>query len=167
MIRIPFSTPMMQALRSGHKTQTRRVSPPRFNVGDMVGVIETHRISYGAPTMMEVISGGRSDRLHLTYRVDRVVVANTDPVEIARLRDTMTVQRRQWRPPTFLPDWAVRTRIHITKIEEQRLGDITEADAIAEGFPNRAAFLDYFGTLHPGPVDLALPVWAIHFEVLQ
>lgn len=166
MKRIPFSTPMMQSLRAFQKTQTRRMSPPRFKVGDTVGVIETHRISYGAPTMMEVISGGRSDRLHLTYKVDRVVVANTDPAEIARLRDMLTVQKHQWRPPMFLPDWAVRTRIRITKIEEQRLGDITEADAIAEGFTDRAAFLDYFGALHKGPADLTLPVWAIHFEVV-
>ncbi len=28
------------------------------------------------------------------------------------------------------------------------------------------AFLAYFGTLHKGPIDLTLPVWAISFEVV-
>lgn len=166
MKRLTFTLPMVQVLRAGTKTQTRRVTRPRLEVGEIVGVGEAHRITYGAPTMTEVICGERDDRLHLTYRVDRAVVANTDPVEITRLRDTLTVQGRRWRPPMFLPDWAIRTRLKITAIREERLGDISEADARAEGFADRAEFLSYFATLHKGEPDLTLPVWAIHFEVV-
>ena len=77
-----------------------------------------------------------------------------------------TVQNATPRAGRFMPGWAERSRIRITKIEQQPLGDITEADAIAEGFTSRQDFLAYFGTLHKGPIDLTLPVWAISFEVV-
>ena len=40
MIRLPLSLPMAQKFRAGLKTQTRRVSPPRFKVGDVVAIAE-------------------------------------------------------------------------------------------------------------------------------
>ena len=35
MTRLTLSLPMARAFRAGLKTQTRRVSPPRFKVGDV------------------------------------------------------------------------------------------------------------------------------------
>jgi len=174
MKRLTFSLPMVRALYAGLKTETRRTSPPAFSVGEIVAVAEPCRITYGPPTMMEVICGERGDRLHLRYRADDKVIANCDPVEIARMRDMPTVQRCRWRSGRFMPGWAERTRLRILAIEEQRLGDITEADARAEGFDDRAAFLVYFASIDDRvPVDrlrtladLTLPVWAISFEVV-
>jgi len=65
-----------------------------------------------------------------------------------------------------MPDHASPLIVRILAIEEQTLGDITDREAVAEGFADRAAFLAYFGTLHKGPIDLTLPVWAISFEVV-
>jgi len=157
---------MVRAFRAGLKTQTRRVSPPRFEVGEIVAIAEPCRITYGPPTMMEVICGQQGDRLHLRYRADDKVIANCDPVEIARMRDMQTVQRRQWRSARFMPGWAERSRVRITEIRQEALGDITEADAVREGFANVAEFMAYFATLHPGPIDLTLPVWVVSFEVV-
>ena len=73
-----------------------------------------------------------------------------------------------------MPGWAERSRIKITEIREQALGDITEADAVREGFGSRDAFLAYFASIDDRvPVDrlrtladLTLPVWVVSFEVV-
>ena len=65
-----------------------------------------------------------------------------------------------------MPDCVAPLILRITEIREQRLGDVTEADAVREGFANVAEFMAYFATLHPGPVDLTLPVWVVSFEVV-
>lgn len=40
-----------------------------------------------------------------------------------------------WRNPRFMPRWASRHTIEITEIRVERLQEITDADAINEGFP--------------------------------
>ena len=54
--------------------------------------------------------------------------------------------------------------VYIFNLSPYRATDA--ADAVREGFGSREAFLAYFGTLHPGPVDLTLPVWVVSFEVV-
>ena len=159
MTRLVFSLPMVRALRAGLKTQTRRVSPPRFKVGDVVGVGEPCRITIDDVPGDEWLAICR-------YEVDGARKSHDDKTEWLRCCTMDTVANNTLRSGRFMPDWAIRTQLRITKIEEQRLGDISDADAIAEGFTSRDAFLTYFGTLHKGPIDLTLPVWAIHFEVV-
>ena len=73
-----------------------------------------------------------------------------------------------------MPDQVSQLTLRITEIREQRLGDVTEADAAREGFTNREEFLTYMAkTDDRVPVDrlrtladLTLPVWAISFEVV-
>jgi hypothetical protein len=97
-----------------------------------------------------------------------------DPAEIARCAKMPTVINRTPRSARFMPGWAERSRIKITEIREERLGDITEADAVREGFADRAAFLAYFASIDDRvPVDrlrtladLTLPVWVVSFEVV-
>ena len=157
MIRIVFSLPMVRALRAGLKTQDRRVSPPRFKVGDVLGVAEPCTIR---------LDPGEFSIVRCYYAADDKVCLLDDRAERERCATMKTVINATPRSGRFMPDWAVRTKVRITKIEQQRLGDITNEDAHAEGFGSRDAFLDYFGTLHKGPADLTLPVWAIHFEVV-
>lgn len=61
----------------------------------------------------------------------------------------------KWRPSIFMPRWASRITLEITDISVERLQDITEEDAIAEGI-HLCAGIDEEGYTHGyhwGPVS--------------
>lgn len=157
MKRLPFSLPMVRAFRAGRKTQTRRVNPPRFEVGETVAIAEPCTVR---------LDPGEYSIVRCYYAADDAVCILDDRAERERCATMKTVQNATPRSARFMPGWAERSRVRITKIEQQPLGDITNDDAHAEGFGSRDAFLDYFATLHPGPIDLTLPVWVVSFEVV-
>ena len=157
MKRLPFSLPMVRAFRAGLKTQTRRVRPPRFEVGEIVAIAEPCTVR---------LDPGEYSIVRCYYTADDAVCILDDRAERGRCATMKTVQNATPRSARFMPGWAERSRVRITEIREERLGDITEADAVREGFANVAEFMAYFATLHPGPVDLARPVWVVSFEVV-
>ena len=160
MTRLPLSLPMARAFRAGLKTQTRRVSPPKFKVGDVVAIAEPCTISL-------IPCESPYTFLRCDYAAGGSMTLDGNIADKFRHCCTMpTVINRTPRSARFMPGWAERSRIRITEIRQEALGDITEADAVREGFVSRDAFLAYFGTLHKGPIDLTLPVWAISFEVV-
>lgn len=56
--------------------------------------------------------------------------------------------------------------IYITDIRQERLGDITQTDALAEGFASREAFFAYWDSLH-GRLDLNQSVWVLSFQFVN
>jgi hypothetical protein len=90
---------------------------------------ECHRVSGG-------ITGVRVD-----YRAGghRIVERETERVGDALvhyLPDVSTMERPggRWRPSIHMPRWAARIVRPITAVHIKQLQDITEADAVAEGF---------------------------------
>lgn len=54
-------------------------------------------------------------------------------------------------------------KLKILAIREEPLGDITEADALAEGYNTIAEYKEVFERIY-GFWDSALPVWVLDFE---
>ncbi len=134
---ILMSAPMVRAILEGRKTQTRRVYKPREvdNVEDPHGALFAFPTPYGSP----------GDRLwvretwsHDAHDLDTCRAAHEDAspgigygpyyrsTEVAP--DTL-----RWKPSIFMPRWASRITLEVTEVRVQRLQEISEDDAKAEG----------------------------------
>ena len=137
---ILFSAPMVRALLDGSKTQTRRVVKHpllcdlSFIVncgdgwwGDEEGEVQA-RCPYGQP----------GDRLwvreawttHACF--DKVPPRDLTTRSIHYIADG-EIETGKYRPPMFMPRWASRITLEITAVRIERLQDISETDALAEG----------------------------------
>ena len=54
-------------------------------------------------------------------------------------------------------------RLKGTAIRQERLGAMTEGDAVAEGYTNRAHFFNVFESIY-GDADMEQQVWVLAFE---
>ncbi len=143
---ILFSSPMVRALLDGRKTQTRRVltgdKPNSLFNGQWADsyVLDPGNQSWRDQEVRYAVG----DRLyvreawHAARSLDR-----TPPRDIphdADIEYTATARsyaeiglKGKLRPPMFLPRWASRLTLTVTDVRVQRLQDISEAEAIAEG----------------------------------
>ena len=159
---ILFSSPMVRAILSGAKSQTRRVVKPVGNddsfvlqdYGDgwwpfrsddgetaMKGDNEIpHACPYGKP----------GDRLWVreAWRVsapnDKLPPREVKPCDSvhyeADIADAWPARSGKMRPGMFMPRWASRFIAEVTEVRVECLQDISRGDAMAEGcpFPNMA-----------------------------
>ena len=134
---IIFSAPMVQALLTGRKTQTRRLLKGRSGIIAARSVIQNglHWLA---------IEYDRSWPLRLPYAPgDRLYVREAFcprlgyPAAIAkphyRADDDKPEWRGLWKPSIHMPRWASRLTLTVTEVRVQRLQEISEADAVAEG----------------------------------
>jgi hypothetical protein len=68
----------------------------------------------------------------------------------------------QWKSPLFMSAENSRCSIRIEEVSIQKLFDITEDEAKAEGFERIGSFIEYFDLLNP-LVEPNPYVWAIKF----
>lgn len=194
---ILFSGPMVRAILEGRKTQARRVAM-MTKCGVRVFALgcdpapDAARCPYGAP----------GDRLWVreTWAMPRAFDAHSPTTALRRTRGlpnrfyradekiisagAYTGERGRWRSPIHMPRWASRLTLTITDVRVERLQDITEADAQAEGCPvthdghpydppsqdtwqgyGRASFSLLWSKIHgPGAWDANPWVWVVTFE---
>lgn len=142
---ILFNTEMVQAVLEGRKTQTRRIIKPKPEPLEVL-IKETNktRIIEGKFTLCKCPFGEIGDVLwvretwfstrfdckellsigynsHIKYKADN----NYDPV-----KDCVG---RSWKPSIHMPKEAARIFLKIKDIRVERLHNISEVDAIAEG----------------------------------
>lgn len=149
---ILFSGPMVRALLDGTKTQTRRVCKPA----------NEHALSYVVGPFEERgdLTAGRfgDEEGNLTF-----------PCPYGRLGDSLWVREsvadigarltyradtddgahckvKRWTPSIHMPRWASRILLEITNVRVERLQDISEKDAVAEGIARtKAGFWSLYG----------------------
>lgn len=149
---ILFSGPMVRALLDGRKTQTRRIvkgmalewlAPDMFTP-EFVADPANHLCPYGVPGDVLWVRETLKRAPHLwTYAADGMEVDWPARQGLAgKARDTVV--------SIHMPRDACRLRLRITDVRVERLNDISEADALAEGidrvannFGNGPAYCDY------------------------
>lgn len=143
---ILFSAPMVRALLSGTKTQTRRVAKAR----KYPSLLEPGRWADGYVLdlgnrewlMRDCPYGAPGDALwvresHWWFKDEHDPVTGYFPpkltAEDVKYRADGDDGRKVWRPSIHMPRWASRITLQITGMRVERLQDISAADALAEG----------------------------------
>lgn len=134
---ILFSAPMVRAILAGTKTQTRRIyknrKHPDFGcdiAGCELSREKQHVIDRACPY------GQPGDRLWVRETFNLMAVrVNGEEFNPENYRATRTLPDPVlgWRPSIHMPRWASRILLEITAVRVERLNDISEADAMAEG----------------------------------
>lgn len=153
---ILFSTEMVKAILEGRKSQTRRIMKPQPEYssgmekwvlypkqhptvyadlivannycpygkpGDVLWVRETWGIDYfGSAQFWHFKEGLKVKREDIIYKADDIS------------RDTRFLLDRAWKPSIFMPREACRIILEVTDVRVERLQDISEKDARAEGY---------------------------------
>jgi hypothetical protein len=135
-----MSAPMVRAILDGSKTQTRRLLRSEWlrcldpdDEDDMPNILAG--CPYGAPgARLWVRETWAGDDLNgYVYRADHPT-AGLDAGDL----DDGEQQIRRWRPSIFLPRPASRITLDVRGVRVERLHDITNTDAMAEGIPQTA-----------------------------
>lgn len=149
---IIFSAPMIRALLDDRKHQTRRVLKPQ-PLADMslIGIYApklTAVFGYETPDsdLKVRLRFMPRDRVWVkekyaivpstAYRMSEGVNQTVNPSDsdmAAVYAAGWERSKPSWKSPMFMPKWASRITLIITDVRVQRLQDISEDDAIAEG----------------------------------
>lgn len=184
-----FSAPMIVALLAGKKTQTRRIIKPQPNEDGLADDSEPQEYGYawrGTDGSICQCPHGRRGSL-LWVRETWATRPISDHLKPSDLTEDLanilfradekqpTTFAPKWRPSIFMPRWASRITLEITEVRAQRLQDISEEDAIAEGvktlpnsywYPTWArTFCHLWNDINPDNGCEKNPhVWAITFK---
>lgn len=143
---ILFNAEMVKAILGGRKTQTRRPLKPQpvdvipkpkntFSDGRTRWALRTQvEPSRGVMAMCRI--GNVGDRLWVRETWQSGEVALNEPrgaVYRATDPDWETMEGWKWKPSIHMPRWASRITLEITGVRVERLRDISEKDALADG----------------------------------
>jgi len=129
---ILFSSPMVRAILDGRKTQTRRVvrqRPGPFHVGLNLWVREM----WGYSDTSGCVDWKEDGSADVSEWIREAGNEWREPAYWAWLKRPARSLRAGWRPSIHMPRWACRIVLEVTGVRIERVQDITEADAVAEG----------------------------------
>lgn len=162
---------MVLAILAGHKTQTRRLVKlaGRDLALDLAGdeLAQLLQSPYAKP----------GDRLWVKEawrtppefdHLKPSLLAMDIPIEYRA--DGEPKNGGKWRTPLFMPRWASRITVEIVAVRMERLQEISEADARAEGMDSESpveAYSTLWESLHGMDAWAKNPwVWRIEFAVI-
>jgi hypothetical protein len=159
---ILFSGEMVRAILSGQKTQTRRpVKLDLDNCYDTVTPTGIARHPYCQQTIIRDFKcphGQPGDRLWVRETIRKMPGRGNAPVYRADIPDDVA-KDFIWTPSIHMPRGASRITLEVVSVRVERLQDITEADAQAEGV-ERINLTD--GILHGVPLHPVFGVPKVH-----
>lgn len=186
---ILFSAPMIMALLAGAKTQTRRAVTPSRSLVDGRGVRAWPFLDFDGTEWVDQgpspagnpgpylkvanVDGERRHRVYPRYQVGELRwVQETHAFEacegpdgsdadrvLYRATETDPPEGIRWRPSIFMPRWASRITLRVTSVRVERVQDISDEDARAEGVKpwgpsQRGVYgmtLENVGPVYPAP----------------
>ena len=182
---IPFKKPMVRALLDGSKTQTRRVVKPAPQMvtdktiapwdGDPAALMRAleqsgKRCPFGQPG--DQLWVREAWKAHTTF--DHLPPRDIPPSHVWYMADDGYKAESRYRQGMFMPRWASRIMLEVVSVRIERLQDISEADAKAEGcavWPECEAPAAYnlYSALWesingPGSWDANPWVWVVEFK---
>ena len=170
---IIFSTLMVQRLLAGEKTQTRRLVKACYQeYPNVTKHMTSNTFVFHEMGVGEVIKCPHGDPGDILYvketfarypdafaeKINYVYKAGLNP-EYAKII--------KWTPSIFMPKEASRIKLLIKDRWVERLNDISEEDAIAEGVNSVEKYIELWKSLH-GPDSWSKNpwVWVTDFKIL-
>lgn len=144
---ILFSTPMVRAILNGSKTQTRRIVKP-----------QPFEVRHGLPFTMEGLPT-RSISCPYGQAGDRLWVRETFGLYGDKEQHVLHYRATHhrdgagmgWKPSIHMPRWASRITLEITGVRVERLHEINESDAVAEGVERYTGDQNYWRDYFANP----------------
>lgn len=181
---IIFGSEMVKAILEGRKTQVRRVIKPQppddtfendipligyftLSNGEQVGYgfCDVEEKDYKCPFGKPSDTLWVREKFLLHYPEDHSVLY-FDDMEKAGFEQS----EWRWKPSIHMPRWASRINLLIKDVRVERLQDISEEDAYAEGGFTVGQFIELWDSINAKcgySWDENPWVWAIEFEVVK
>jgi hypothetical protein len=168
---ILFSGPMVRSILDGRKTQTRRIIKHRENrwecsddgvTGKAWPFWPCYVFGEPEPIAMPCPYGKPGDRLWVreTFNSDWCdqVIFKADG---GSAKDAGYTKEPKWKRSIHMPRWASRITLEIIAVRVERLNEISEADAIAEG-----VLIDGIGS-PGGPMRVSQRAFKIFWQAIN
>lgn len=171
---ILFSGPMVRAILDGRKTVTRRIVKPQpdaIHGDEPYWNIGGYRLRADANNPLKCPYGSSGTRLWVreTWAVcaayecyaPSVLTPHVGTIQyqagggmlngemLERTCFDVDGELGRWRPSIHMPRWVSRISLEVTDVRVERLQDITEEDAIAEGIERTSGGNYWKDYLHP------------------
>jgi hypothetical protein len=132
---ILFQGAMVRALLDGSKTQTRRIAKPRRKPSLLDGWTDGYVLDPGNSDwlMADNPYGQPGDRLWVRETFADIGIGAPNYIHQADANEVARSLVRRWKPSIHMPRAASRIMLEVVSVRIERLREISEPDARAEG----------------------------------